>query len=113
MNVSDEEEEAEYAWLSPGSLKPFQAGELSGRDDGMESQDHVLRASVAAAHKSIKTAEQMLSQWGSDNEDSDGGESIVLEVLMHHNHDRKELHHWRLSHGPFPGPTLAFRGIVW
>ena len=87
VDIADDEEEAEYAWLSPGNLKPFQRGDLSGRDDGMESQDRVLRDSISTAHKALKTSEQMLSRWGSDNEDSDGGESKVLKDLICCTHD--------------------------
>ncbi|CAD7703269.1 unnamed protein product, partial [Ostreobium quekettii] len=78
---TEDDEEAEYAWLSPASLKPFRSGDLSGRGDGIESQDPVLRSSIAAAQRSLKDSEEAGMQWGSDNEDSDGGWGYSATLL--------------------------------
>lgn len=74
--VKKEAEEAEYAWLSLDSLKPYREGD----GDAVEGEDPLLKGSVAAAEQAVATAadkaqdEEQAADSGADSvSDSDGG----------------------------------------
>lgn len=85
-NRSDSEE-AEYAWLSMDSLKPFREGDSSAFEEDKHISDPTLKACIAAAERAVKTAADRAAAAAADAEqegedvnedsqsDSDGGET--------------------------------------
>ena len=79
-------EEAEYAWLSMDSLKPFREGDSSAFEEDKHISDPTLKACIAAAERAVKTAADRAAAAAADAEqegedindesqsDSDGGE---------------------------------------
>lgn len=76
------DEEAEYAWLSYYSIKPFAPGDVSGNETGQAPLDPVLAASVVAAEAALTaaTAGRQQHSQTEDGSDSDGGWGISREV---------------------------------
>jgi hypothetical protein len=54
-----EDDEAEYAWLSPDALKAFVAGDINGDNGpaGPPPADATLRECIAAADRGVQKAE--------------------------------------------------------
>ena len=53
-------EEAEYAWLTQPSLKPFNQGDLFGDADAPRTGDTTLQACVAAAERAMHANNQQV-----------------------------------------------------
>ncbi|KAL0025228.1 hypothetical protein WJX77_008845 [Trebouxia sp. C0004] len=80
-----ESEEAEYAWLSIDSLKPFREGDSLAFEEDKHISDPTLKACIAAAEHAVKTAADRAAAAAADAElegedvdddsqsDSDGG----------------------------------------
>ena len=75
-DLKQEAEEAEYAWLSLDSLKPFREGD----GETVEGEDPLLKGSIAAAEQAVATAadiaqdEDQAADSGAESmSDSDGG----------------------------------------
>ncbi len=78
-------EEAEYAWLSIDSLKPFREGDSLAFEEDKHISDPTLKACIAAAERAVKAAADRAAaaadeaeQEGEDldddsQSDSDGG----------------------------------------
>ena len=78
-------EEAEYAWLSIDSLKPFREGDSLAFEEDKHISDPTLKACIAAAERAVKTAADRAAAAAADAElegedvdddsqsDSDGG----------------------------------------
>ena len=97
-------EEAEYAWLSIDSLKPFREGDsLVAYDDDKHVGDPTLKACIAAAEQAVKAATDRAAAAATDEaeqevkdaedgdesqSDSDGGEMMkslaALYVVARH-----------------------------
>ena len=75
-DLKKEAEEAEYAWLSLDSLKPFREGD----GETVEGEDPLLKGSIAAAEQAVATAadialdeDQAANSGAESMSDSDGG----------------------------------------
>ncbi len=78
-------EEAEYAWLSIDSLKPFREGDSLAFEEDKHISDPTLKACIEAAERAVKTAADRAAAAAADAElegedvdddsqsDSDGG----------------------------------------
>lgn len=73
------DDEAEYAWLPYHSIKPFQAGDVSGNETGQAPNDAVLQGCVVQAEAALAAANASRGQQ-EDGTDSDGGWGISREV---------------------------------
>lgn len=82
--VKKEAEEAEYAWLSLDSLKPFREGDGEAMEVESPSGDPLLKGSIAAAEQAVAAAaDRANNDDGVDSEaesasDSDGGELTLI-----------------------------------
>ena len=89
-------EEAEYAWLSIDSLKPFREGDSLAFEEDKHISDPTLKACIAAAERAVKTAADRAAAAAADAElegedvdddsqsDSDGGkvsEPVVCRAV--------------------------------
>lgn len=88
-------DEAEYAWLSLDSLKPFREGDSLTAEDENHVSDPTLTACIAAAERAVKSAADRpaapaaaAEQEGEDDDgaesqsDSDGGEAPYGAVYI-------------------------------
>lgn len=73
-------DEAEYAWLSLDSLKPFREGDSLTAEDENHVSDPTLTACIAAAERAVKAAADRPAAAAADaeqeGEDDDGVESL-------------------------------------
>ena len=73
-------DEAEYAWLSLDSLKPFREGDSLVAKDESHVSDPTLTACIAAAERAVKSAADRAAAAAEDaeqdGEDDDGAESL-------------------------------------
>lgn len=73
-------DEAEYAWLSLDSLKPFREGDSLTAEDEAHVSDPTLTACIAAAERAVKAAADRSAAAAADaeqeGEDDDGAESL-------------------------------------
>lgn len=72
-------DEAEYAWLSLDSLKPFREGDSLTGEDETHISDPTLTACIAAAERAVKVAADKAAAAGDaepEGEDEDGAESM-------------------------------------
>ena len=71
-------DEAEYAWLSLDSLKPFREGDSLTAEDENHVSDPTLTACIAAAERTVKAAahRSAAAEAEPQGEDDDGAESL-------------------------------------
>lgn len=73
-------DEAEYAWLSLDSLKPFREGDSLTAEDESYVSDPTLTACIAAAERAVKAAADRSAAAAADGEqegeEDDGAESM-------------------------------------
>lgn len=71
-------DEAEYAWLSLDSLKPFREGDSLTAEDENHISDPTLTACIASAERTVKAAahRSAAAEAEAQGEDDDGAESL-------------------------------------
>ena len=72
-------DEAEYAWLSLDSLKPFREGDSLTAEDETHVSDPTLTACIAAAERAVKAAADRAAAADDaepEGEEEDGAESL-------------------------------------